>query len=553
MAKRTRKKLVPTVAPRTSERVDGPFMTLRAWIPVILVMVAGALLLAWFTAGPGLGISPDSVSYLSAAQSLVHGRGLLDFDGGTFSSWPPLLPMLLSIPTFLGARAVQVAYGAQLLLYAACLGWILAWGYRMRLPRPVLWALVASCLLVFAPLRVAAMLWSELPYTALVLFTLERLVRWERTPSESMGVAAALGAALAVMTRYAGLGLVFSGVVFLLASRRYGRRRALARAAFFGSLGVLPLALWVLRNLLQGQGPLGPRAPAMLSLRQVLDYLGTPLPGLYLPESWGTALPAVIWLLLFVLVWIALFTWAGSRRGSSSKSTATDSAYLLLLFVGVSVCLLAAAIGRTAMDRPNLRLLAPTVWPTLLAVAALGAGATVPAKRGESAPAPTRRETWIRWTTAGALVLVALLGAIQLPSQRAWFHEAGAGLALPHWQQSALARRIGQLDRNMPLITNRPDAVFYLCGIRAHWAPREKSHGSHDYEIQTRELRRFERLVRSQGPRSGALLAWFDRTQSFLLELDTLRTIYQVQMQSERLADGELIFVPYFEGSAVVE
>jgi hypothetical protein len=546
VAARRRKTSIGRAGPRTSARARsdpgaGARAALRTalrprWAPAWLAALGGAVLVAVFTAGLGLGISPDSASYLSAAQSV--GQGFADCDGSAYSSWPPLLPLLLSAPRGLGLDPVGVARIAQLLLHAACLGLLVAWGIRRGLSTPVAYALAAAMVLVAPPLRAAAMLWSELLFTALCLLSLERLVAWQETDDRRAWGLAVMAAALAALTRYAGVALLLGGALYLLSAPGRAWRIRLRRALFFALPASLPLLLWMLRNLDLGLGPTGPRYPAMLRARQVLDFLGDPLPRLYLPEAWSGGLPGSVWLIGFVLAWALLLGW--HWRARRPGAVGHESGVAVLLFVGAFVALLAVAVASNGMDRPNFRLLAPVVLPSLLGVALLGTG--------EGSP---RSDRMCRRVALSLLVLVALFGAIRLPVEFHEFRTQGAGYALPRYQDSPLAREIRARDLRGELMSNVPPEVYYLCGIRSWWPPREKAYQSHNLEIQTEELRDFERRVKSTGGGRGLYLAWFNESPPFLFELATLRSIYQVMTPVAEVEDGILLFVPSFEGSAV--
>jgi RNA 3'-terminal phosphate cyclase len=60
---------------------------------VLAGIEAGALLLAT-RAGPGL--SPDSVTYVSAARNLTDGHGYSGFTGSALTVFPPAYPALLA-------------------------------------------------------------------------------------------------------------------------------------------------------------------------------------------------------------------------------------------------------------------------------------------------------------------------------------------------------------------------------------------------------------------------------------------------------------------------
>lgn len=135
---------------RTSERARAALRVCvqPRWIPAWIAAVGGGFLVVIFTAGLGVGISPDSASYLSAAQSVSTGQGFLNFDGSPYSSWPPLVPLLLSIPQILGLAPDGAAQFVQIFLHALCLGLLVAWAIRSGVSRPL--ALALSCAVVLA-------------------------------------------------------------------------------------------------------------------------------------------------------------------------------------------------------------------------------------------------------------------------------------------------------------------------------------------------------------------------------------------------------------------
>ena len=71
--------------------------------PAALAVLGAVLVLAReIRYGPAL--FPDSLSYLSAAQNLAAGEGLLTVRGFPFIDWPPLYPLLLAAAGWAGVR-----------------------------------------------------------------------------------------------------------------------------------------------------------------------------------------------------------------------------------------------------------------------------------------------------------------------------------------------------------------------------------------------------------------------------------------------------------------
>ena len=79
----------------------------KIYVPLTFAVIAASFIL---TSGWnfGLGVSPDSVSYISTADSLSQGEGLRTFSG-PFVSWPPLTPLSLYLGKALSGSALHSA------------------------------------------------------------------------------------------------------------------------------------------------------------------------------------------------------------------------------------------------------------------------------------------------------------------------------------------------------------------------------------------------------------------------------------------------------------
>lgn len=113
----------------------------------------------------GVGVSPDSVTYIDAARNLVAGNGLqaLSWHGSSvpLAHYPPLYPAALAAEGALGLDIPAAARWLNAALFAASL--LLVARIGQRLTRSVLFALL-GCVLALsstAMLRVQAMAWSE--------------------------------------------------------------------------------------------------------------------------------------------------------------------------------------------------------------------------------------------------------------------------------------------------------------------------------------------------------------------------------------------------------
>jgi len=198
-------------------------------------------------------LSPDSITYLSAADHIRAGHGITDFTTKPLSVFGPLYPLLLSPggrslvwATIVGAAAIAAATALMWMLLRQRVDPIVAVGGAL--------ALGASQGLV----RMASVVWSDTPYAAIAVGMLALLARRPLTTR-----CAALGGLLAgagFLTRYAGVGTMVTGAVMVVAASWDDERdRTLKRLAAFASAAVGVSAIWVVRNLIETGQPLGPR------------------------------------------------------------------------------------------------------------------------------------------------------------------------------------------------------------------------------------------------------------------------------------------------------
>ena len=252
-------------------------------------------------------LSPDSITYLSAADHIRAGHGLTDFTGKSLAVFGPIFPLLLAPggrslvwATVIGATSI--AAGSALM--AAMLH---------RRVRPI--AALAGALAFGASegfVRMASVVWSEAPYAAIAVGMLVVLSRWPIPPRT-----AALGGLLAgvgFLTRYAGVGLMATGAVMVAASAwKAADRAALMKRLGAFAAGALGLsAVWVIRNLIESGQPLGPRfeggatEPLSRTIRLALIGTGDIVAG----DDWSDAAKArigtAIVLTLVVLAALAL-------------------------------------------------------------------------------------------------------------------------------------------------------------------------------------------------------------------------------------------------------
>ncbi len=155
----------------------------------------------------GPGISPDSVGYLSVAESLAHGKGYMQYDGAWMTNWPWLFPVLLSsfklFPLPLSKSIIAFNIGAAFFTFY----------YTEKKLRslPAKW-LLAALFLLPPFVKMYVMLWSEAIFVALLIPFLYTYQKQEKSTQQLL-ILTLLGALLCEL-RYAGIPIVFGLIIW---------------------------------------------------------------------------------------------------------------------------------------------------------------------------------------------------------------------------------------------------------------------------------------------------------------------------------------------------
>lgn len=218
----------------------------------LLLIVLAALATAHAlvrTASYGAAINADGVNYLGAAENLLAGDGLITHRGMPLLLWPPFFPMLTAFIGFLGIEPLE----AGRLLNAAAFGLIVLvaglWFRSVLRSRLVVAGAVVAVLVALPLNERAASFTTETLFALLTLATLIQLDAFLKGRDERL-IPAALFAALAALTRYAGLPLLIVGALLPLLRRDLPLAGRLKRSLLFGAVSALPLALTLARNRL---------------------------------------------------------------------------------------------------------------------------------------------------------------------------------------------------------------------------------------------------------------------------------------------------------------
>ena len=337
-------------------------------LAAIAVLGTGLILAREITYG--VGLSADFATYLSTAESLLAGEGFVQIHGWLYLHWPPLYPMLLAAVSLFAFDPHDVAGPLNAAVFGLTI--FVAGRYLRRHVRHrflVLWTCLALMLAI--PLtRVASHAISEAPFILFVTLSLVRTSTFLDTGKRSDLIWAAAFASLAFLTRYIGVTLIITTLPLLIFQRDAVPLEKAKRVGLYLSIAALPVALWLLQNVLVHGRYGGPRNPSPHTLPEILDKYLSDLGGwvfLYLPSGSvrvaAAALAGVALLALAMSVGHA-FVRSHHRVGNG---TGGSRFYLFGGFALVYLVFLTATQATTELLPLGGRYLSPVYIPLLFA------------------------------------------------------------------------------------------------------------------------------------------------------------------------------------------
>ena len=415
-----------------------------AWVTIATLASVALVLVA---TQHGLGVSPDSVAYVRAAQSWSSSGELQLFDGTPLTVFPPGLPITLGFLAILGIGANTAALGLN------CLALIANGVVIHRLASIVLSsrrsALFALTWVMFSlsTISVHAMLWTEPVFNLLVnvsLLALTHIVLERRVRVWTFCLVVAVS--VACVWRYAGVALLPTvGVTIWYADALHDRQRRTAwRVACTTGLCALGLLSIIVNNMRSGSGPLGPRGQSLNDPFDVLGQIPVGVGSIVLNNASAPSTTlAVVGLATLAPVLGIAFQWL-QRRALATHPAAIP----LLVWLAIYTAFLTSSELLTTIDPIDHRLLSPLV-PVAIVILILMVR--------DTSLAATRRPL----VTAVAYVHLIVIGLTSslwaVSTNRSGLGMNGVDLANANWVTA-----VASLPADSGVISNDPYAVAWL-------------------------------------------------------------------------------------------
>lgn len=327
-----------------TNQVPSQTSRLAGYMPYLLFAFTAALLVMSHTP-VGAALSMDSLYYLSSAQQILQGNGIV-YESYALSGpahepltlWPPLYPIVVAGVTWLAdLTGTSVVSGIALFNFLALLLTMsLVFSILSRTTSTTAGVVAAIAVALSPSIQIAhTYAWSEAVFVPLCLCSylllLNHLSESGRRPVLSLSLAVVL-LALATYTRY--VGIVFfatTGLALLLFARdglvERVRTAAIATGAYLALLAPMLIRNYLVSGYLSGRGRDFPEWSLLADLKTLSWYLY--LEFLNLP---------ILWALVAALLTVGTLVWLLMRGGVAERRTPPPGPFLSItlpfIFVG---------------------------------------------------------------------------------------------------------------------------------------------------------------------------------------------------------------------------
>ncbi|MET1056662.1 MAG: hypothetical protein ABWY16_15240 [Pedobacter sp.] len=490
-------------------------------------LVAFSLVL-FYTRHSGIGISPDSIAYLSVARNIIGHGAPVDYMLRPLVDFPVFYPFFLT--------AAGWATRTDPLTIAPWLNGLLLAGIIIRLGRLIdsfdgvsrLYKWIVLLLIAFSPslLEIYSMLWSETLFLLLIIAFISGYNHYLEKRTIASLLLCGLIASIACITRYAGVTIIGTGLLLLLSDRSLQWRIKLLHCCWFGLSSVSLLVINLLRNALIMGSPTGPRVPGILHLGDNIIYTGW-IMSQWLPVP-GQQPELVSGIVIFIFIVICLLflrrNWFGTLKVSADNCFAAFFIVYTVFIIGISTL--------SHFEQLNNRLLSPLYIPMVISLTSWIPGAIKRLKPAYLKP-------------AAAFIFLLTIGFgyyqyLQLAKMYEDVKDSGIpGYTEDSWKNSETARFLrghsSYFNTDYTIYSNAHEAAYFNGGIRAESLPHKRDRND----------------TRDFFTEDGFYLIWFDNFSDN--ELIKFKTILQNAdvVKKYDFKDGDIFFIRPHHSSAL--
>jgi len=330
----------------------------------LLISLAGLFLILFYTRHGGIGVSPDSIAYLSVARNIVYHGLPVDYSLRPLVDFPVMYPFFLSLCGFIGnTDPLSVATLINAVLFAAV---IFLTGYLIDTFSSAgrLYKCVVLMVIALSPslLEIYSMLWSETLFIFLIVLFFAVFAQYLKSRSVLTLIISGGLVSLACITRYAGVTLMGTGLVVLIFDFSLPWRKRIQHCLWFGTAAVSLLMLNLIRNAMIMGSLTGPREAGILSLSDNIVFFGRVICRWLALSAEQPQFVSGAAILIFCRICLLFFKRSGSHRNYLAAENCFAAFFIVytVFIIGISTL--------SHFEQINNRLLSPLFIPLVIAL-----------------------------------------------------------------------------------------------------------------------------------------------------------------------------------------
>ncbi len=439
----------------------------KSYLYLAIISIAGTLALGLVTYPYGVGVTPDSVNYLSAARNFADGSGLFTnvirwnsrYEAIPLIYWPPFFSLVVAGFYKLGFSLTGIPWLLNLVLFGLnsyLTGFFILKTSDSKIAGGLGYLIF---MIVYPSYLIHSQAWSEPLFITLYLGAFYFLERYLDNDSRSGLVISGLLAGLSWVTRYAGITVAAGALTIILFFNRRNWGEKIKAAFVYGIISIIPIALWGYRNyrllgtpIIKAVPRISQKAAGFPNLILMIQTIAGWFSPYYPPAL------AVILLLGVLLVCLSPLIRPGTRNIYNKRVL---QSLLTFLVVYLTFMIISCYLMRFALATRFLSVILP---PLLIVVILSLMGNTAVASLKLSRPTLS-------------LMLVLLLSPMLIKAAN-WgnqvFTEGNSGYSTKVWRESETIKWLNKYQQDRVLFSNGNDALVLLTKYRARDLPIQK-------------------------------------------------------------------------------
>jgi hypothetical protein len=444
-------------------KVKSRLFSLSNNLDSILAALIGFFLIQIFSKYSGIGVSPDSVTYLSAARHLVHGNGFISFDNLPVVDFPFAYPFFLTVISFF-TRLDPLQFGPLLNGFLFGLLLYISGSIMNGFNKSSSWykRILLICILLSPALQeVYSYLWSETIFLILILFFITSISNYLRLLTTGWLLISILICALACLTRYAGVFLIMTGLCLIFFNRAFPWRKRILHCLLFGSLSFSLLLFNIIRNHAVSGLAMGPRPRSDAGILKIMEYFGGVLCDWLLLDRKPllAIILTTIVLILFAITIILNNNRKKSKYGFEYTMAVTGLIYCIFMIITSSL---------TRYEQFTNRLLAPIFIPLLWSFSCWIPGFI------------DKKSSYLKWVYGISFLLITIWFLNVQTRVDYEYYDGVKDAGIPGYREDPfvqsgivqfLEKNKNIFDPRIPIYSNAGEAVYFVTGLPARQLP----------------------------------------------------------------------------------